>query len=67
MHGLVGCEREAGFVPLREALITHFAQARAKKEVRWLRTAADCRASQEQAESEEEECDEWGVLSEDTE
>ena len=72
---LPGVEREPSFLALREAILKHFEMARKKKEVRWLRTAADCRAVSVHGESaevdgeegDEANEDEWGVHSEDSE
>ena len=36
-------EVEASFAGFREALICHFSYARCKRELRWLKAAADCR------------------------
>ena len=78
MHATVstifaGCERERGFLELRDALLVHYEMARKKKEVKWLRTAADCRpygcADRDGGDSENEDeghDDEWLVGSEDS-
>ena len=72
---LPGCEREDGYLQLRDALIKHFEIARAKKRVRWLHPATVCRVGEEGEEGEEgsepeladgpESEEEWAVASED--
>ena len=72
---LPGCEREDGYLQLRDALIKHFEIARAKKQVRWLHPATVCRVGEEGEEGEEgsepeladgpESEVEWAVASED--
>jgi len=62
---IIGVERESSFPVLREALVTHYEQARKKKEVYWPRTAAECRGHVADDTDEADEQDEWIVYSDD--
>ena len=50
----VPAQAELGFFTLREALITHYAQATAKRELGWLRPASEVRSRGHDAEDHEE-------------